>query len=190
MQRGGVIQSSPQGVAALDTTSSQSALSDEAMLSLRELKVAIAEREGSLYGHIIPPNNGELWTFWARNTWLTQHLRKSSVREVSISGSFGYLEVVLLPSLSKIMGSGTCKFGELCGKHPENNQDSLFSCVFVPWVGGCRMIASRSHWNSQQGLSLRGISCTSLVETVYSSFKQYLGSKISPFSTFICHART
>ena len=38
---------------------------------------------------------------------------KSSVREVCISGSFGHLEVVLLPSLSKIMGSGTCKFGSV-----------------------------------------------------------------------------
>ena len=65
-----------------------------------------------------------------------------SVREVCISGSFGHLEVALLPSLSKIMGSGTFKFGELCGKHPENNQDSLFSCVpgsklpLLPYNGG------------------------------------------------------
>ena len=101
---------------------------------------------------------------------------------------FGHLEVVLLPFCQKSWTEPL--FGELCGKLPENTQDSLFSCVFVPWVGGCRMIANRSHWNSQQGLSLRGISCTSLVETVYSSFKQYLGSKISLFSTFIRQART
>ena len=36
-----------QGVAALDITSSQSALSDEAMLSLRELKVALQKGRGA-----------------------------------------------------------------------------------------------------------------------------------------------